>query len=180
MPAVDVVLVRWPAERGRRAELNELGVPRLLLVEDGHHPPPPESVIEDWIRVPASEVDMRVRIDTLQSRTAPDGDGAGSRNGKGRGSAEEPPSLDDDGVLRAQGAWVAVPPVEARLLRALVDRFGTVVSRETLSRAGWPERSPDRNVLDVHMLRLRRRVAPVGLAIRTVRSRGYLLESERP
>jgi DNA-binding response OmpR family regulator len=34
-------------------------------------------------------------------------------------------------------------------------------------------------VLDVHVLRLRRRVAPIGLVIRTVRSRGYLLESER-
>jgi DNA-binding response OmpR family regulator len=31
-------------------------------------------------------------------------------------------------------------------------------------------------VLDVHVVRLRRRIAPLGLAIRTVRSRGYLLE----
>jgi hypothetical protein len=30
----------------------------------------------------------------------------------------------------------------------------------------------------VHMLRLRRRIAPVGLAIKTVRSRGYLLEAD--
>jgi DNA-binding response OmpR family regulator len=29
----------------------------------------------------------------------------------------------------------------------------------------------------VHVLRLRRRLAPVALAIRTVRSRGYLLEA---
>jgi hypothetical protein len=28
------------------------------------------------------------------------------------------------------------------------------------------------------MLRLRRRIAPIGLAIKTVRSRGYLLEAE--
>jgi len=31
-------------------------------------------------------------------------------------------------------------------------------------------------VLDVHIVRLRRRLAPLGLVIRTVRSRGYLLE----
>ena len=31
-------------------------------------------------------------------------------------------------------------------------------------------------ILDVHVLRLRRRLTPVGLAIRTVRSRGYLME----
>ena len=51
-----------------------------------------------------------------------------------------------------------------------------VVSRDALARAGWPEGAPGRNALDVHVLRLRRRLAPLGLAIRTVRSRGYLLE----
>ncbi len=35
---------------------------------------------------------------------------------------------------------------------------------------------PGRNVLDVHIVRLRRRLAPLELVIRTVRSRGYLLE----
>ena len=43
--------------------------------------------------------------------------------------------------------------------------------------SGWPRGAPGRNALDVHMLRLRRRIAPVGLAIKTVRSRGYLLEA---
>ena len=43
-------------------------------------------------------------------------------------------------------------------------------------RAGWPKGAPGRNALDVHVLRLRRRLAPLGLAIRTVRVRGYLLE----
>ena len=42
--------------------------------------------------------------------------------------------------------------------------------------AGWPGGTPGRNALDVHVLRLRRRLEPVRLAIRTVRSRGYLLE----
>lgn len=59
---------------------------------------------------------------------------------------------------------------------ALLERMGAVVSREQLSRAGWPGGAPGRNALDVHVLRVRRRIAPLGLAIRTVRSRGYLLE----
>jgi hypothetical protein len=62
-------------------------------------------------------------------------------------------------------------------MSALLDRFGAVVSRDNLSRTGWPMGAPGRNALDVHMLRLRRRIAPLGLAIRTVRSRGYLLEA---
>jgi DNA-binding response OmpR family regulator len=36
---------------------------------------------------------------------------------------------------------------------------------------------PTRNALDVHVLRLRRRIAPLGLEIRTVRARGYLLQA---
>lgn len=169
---VDVVLVRWPAERGRRTELQQLGMAVLLLVEDGHHPPLADTCLEDWIRVPASEVDVRARIDALSVRSELHADA----------QAAEPPAphLDEDGVLRAHGGWVAVPPVEARLLRAMLARFGAVVSRENLSSAGWPDRAPERNVLDVHVLRLRRRLASVGLVIRTVRSRGYLLETDRP
>ncbi len=79
-------------------------------------------------------------------------------------------------MLRLGGAWVSLPPVEARLMAALLDRYGAVVSREALARAGWPAGAPGRNALDVHMLRLRRRLGPLALAIRTVRSRGYLLE----
>lgn len=165
---VDVVLVRWPAERGRREELVELGVARLLLVDEGHSPPEPGDCLEDWIRIPASDADVQVRMAGLKHRASAH-----------RTTEELPRRLDDDGVLRAGGGWVPVPPVEARLLRTLLDRYGAVVSRETLSRAGWEGRAPDRNVLDVHVLRLRRRIAPVGLVIKTVRSRGYLLESDR-
>jgi DNA-binding winged helix-turn-helix (wHTH) protein len=62
-------------------------------------------------------------------------------------------------------------------MAALVERFGAVVHRDALAATGWPEGSPGRNALDVHMLRLRRRIAPVGLAVRTIRARGYLLEA---
>ena len=58
----------------------------------------------------------------------------------------------------------------------LLDRMGAVVSRDALARAGWPDGAPGRNALDVHVLRLRRRLSAVHLVIRTVRSRGYLLE----
>ncbi len=79
-------------------------------------------------------------------------------------------------MLRVGGDWVSLPPVDYRLAAALVERFGAVVSREALARAGWPGGAPARNALDVHVLRLRRRLEPVGLVIRTVRSRGYALE----
>jgi DNA-binding winged helix-turn-helix (wHTH) protein len=87
------------------------------------------------------------------------------------------PSLDADGLVRFSGAWVKVAPLEARIIGLLIDRCGTVVSRDSVTRAAWPDGAPARNALDVHVLRLRRRIDPIGLAIRTIRSRGFLLEA---
>lgn len=161
---MDVVLVRWPAEASKRERLAEDGVACLLLVEEGLDPPEVARCLEDWVRVPAAEGDVRLRVESLSARARAHGGGAH-------------PDLDDDGVLRFGGQWVSLPPVEAHLARALLDRFAAVVSRESLTRAGWPQGGPGRNALDVHVLRLRRRLAPLGLAIRTVRCRGYLLEA---
>jgi two-component system OmpR family response regulator len=159
---MDVVVVRWPSEDRHLERVRSAGHPRLLLLTDGHAPPVAEDPLEDWIRMPASEADVRARMEALRRRAA--------RRAPG------PPELDGDGVVRHAGAWTPLPPVEARLAAALIERFDAVVTRETLAKAGWPAGSPGRNALDVHMLRLRRRLAPLGLSIRTVRSRGYLLE----
>ena len=87
------------------------------------------------------------------------------------------PLLDEDGLLHHRDAWVSLSPVEQALAGVLLDRFGAVVTREMLADRAWPAGVPTRNALDVHVLRLRRRIAPVGLEIRTVRSRGYLMQS---
>lgn len=162
MPDCDVAMVRWPHERERLDELRATGAPRLLLVEGGVTPPVVDGGPEDWIRLPADEADLRARVEGVERRAQAD--------------RLAPPEIDEDGVLRLGDAWVSLPPVEARLTRALVDRYRAVVSRDALARAGWPEGAPGRNALDVHVLRLRRRLDPVGLTISTVRSRGYLLE----
>ena len=159
---MDAVLVRWPRESERRDLLAQQSVPRLLLVEDGHPAPEAADCLEDWVRVPSNEDEVRARLLGLMARS--------------RFHAHDVPELDADGVLRFAARWVALPPVEARLTAALLGRFGAVVSRSALARSGWPDGAPRRNALDVHVVRLRRRLAPIGLAIRTVRSRGYLLE----
>jgi DNA-binding response OmpR family regulator len=160
---MDVTLVRWPAESARREALVETSTPRLLLVEDGVAPPPVDDCLEDWIRVPADGEDVEFRVQTLAARSA-------------KHTTPRGPDLDGDGVLRFAESWVALPPVEARITGALLERFGAVVSREALGKAAWPDGAPGRNALDVHVLRLRRRLKAVRLTIRTVRSRGYLLE----
>ncbi|RPI05697.1 MAG: helix-turn-helix domain-containing protein, partial [Actinobacteria bacterium] len=84
---MDVTLFRWPAELSRRERLADEGLPRLLLVEGGELPPIVVDVVEDWIRVPADESDIRARVATLQARY----------ESLIRGVA---PVLDDDGVIR--------------------------------------------------------------------------------
>jgi len=157
----EVVLIHWPAEEARLERLRADGVPRLLLIEDHRAAPASSDPLEDWIRLPAPEEDLRTRVTTLSGR---------ARTGR-------PPTVDGDGLLRYGNRWVTLSPVERSLAAALVDRFGAVVGRDTLARRAWPGGSPTRNALDVHMLRLRRRIASLSLEVRTVRARGYLLQA---
>ena len=64
----DVVLVRWPEETERLERLRAAGAPRLLLVGEDLAAPEPVDPLEDWIRLPAAEDDLRVRVSTLASR----------------------------------------------------------------------------------------------------------------
>lgn len=163
----EVALVRWPSEEAERRRLASRGVPRLLLVERDAAAPVVDDPLEDWVRLPATDADLEARTTAVARRAL-------ARHGDGR------PVIDADGVVRLGRGWAALPPVEARLMTALVDRFGAVVHRDDLAAAGWPDGLPGRNALDVHVLRLRRRIAPVGLVIRTIRARGYLLEVDAP
>ena len=124
-------------------------------------PPEPTDELEDWVRLPADQADVRIRVDTLARRA----------------EARHRPALSSEGVRRFQGEAVPLSPVEARVVDALMKRFGAVVSRRDLTEAVWPDEAPLRNALDVHISRVRRRVSEVGLHIRTVRGRGYLMDA---
>ena len=158
---LDVALVPWPAGEAKRRELAELHRPRLLLVDHDAEPPVCTDHLEDWVRLPASSADTRARVSALERRV----------------SELTPlvPVLDSQGALRYLSARIELPSLQVRLLKPLIDKFGAVVSREAMMRSGWPGQRPASNTLDVHLVRLRRRLAPHGLEIRTVRSRGYLL-----
>ena len=163
---MEVTLVRWPAEDERRSRLRDDHRPRLLLVDSDSAPPVPTDDLEDWIRIPANEQDVQVRLHTLERRAS--------------ARLAFLPELDSSGVVHVGGQWASLPPVEARIVARMLADWGQVVGREDLADAGWPAGAPGRNALDVHVLRLRRRIAPIGLVIRTVRSRGYVLELAAP
>ena len=158
---IDVALVPWPSGEGKRHELAELHRPRLLLVDHDAEPPVCNDHLEDWVRLPASSADTKARVNALKRRVGE--------------LTPLVPVLEDDGALRYLSSHIDLPALQARLLEPLIERFGAVVSRDVMMRSGWPGESPASNTLDVHLVRLRRRLAPHGLEIRTVRSRGYLL-----
>ncbi len=164
---MDVVILQWPAEEERRASLLDCGTPRLLLVGRTALPPVSSDPREDWVRMPSSDRDIQARVAglTLRCREQDSGPTPGPTL-----------SLDNDGILSNGRNWVALPPIEAALVGALLDSSGSVVSRATLQNAAWPDRDTPPNTLDVHMTRLRRRLVPVDVVVRTVRSRGYILD----
>jgi DNA-binding response OmpR family regulator len=159
---MNVEVLRWPTDTNRLTELRVAGVPRLLVVSNGDELPLGIDCLEDWVAADATEREVDARRRGLQLRAQ---------------QHSVHPLLDGDGLLHHRDAWVPLSPVEQSLAGALVDRYGAVVTRDTLSDRAWPTGVPTRNALDVHVLRLRRRIAPLGLEIRTVRSRGYLMQS---
>lgn len=163
------VLLRWPEEEDRRTELAWAGWPRLLVVEAGQPPPEVKDPLEDWIRAPADPVEVQNRLHTLQQRhdaarwSRPPGADTGSVH------------LDVDGIVRRGDHWVAVPPIEARLLAELLASGGAVVHRQELLACGWPAGPSNDHILDGRIRHLRKRLAPLGLAIRTARGIGFAL-----
>lgn len=168
-PGVEVALVRWPEEEATRRQLMAARLPRLLLLDPGAPPPVSVDDIEDWVRLPCDPEELDIRIATLARRAADVVPGDASLR------------LDDDSVLHRGTRWVALPPMESRLVALLLDDNGKVVHRPELIRAAWPDGPPtDERALDGLVKRLRRRVAPLGVRIHTVTGRGFLLDTGAP
>jgi hypothetical protein len=158
----DVVVLHWPEREADRARLAAEGRPRLLLVAPGADPPEARDCQEDWVRLPADDRDVAARLRALELRAR---------------RHVPVPEADDRGRLTFGGRWVALSPIEERLIQALAGRFGGVVSRSELLRVGWPDGdAPTDAALRVHLTRLRKEIASLGLEIATVRGFGHVLQ----
>jgi two-component system, OmpR family, response regulator len=162
----DVTLVQWPREEALRADLAAARRPRLLLIDADQAPPLVWDELEDWVRQAADGDELRLRAETLRRRARP--------------PAPPWPVLDAHGVLREGTRWTAVPPIEARILAPLLQRPEQVVSRAHLLESAWPGEPSRNRLLDRRIMLLRGRLTPVGLVVRTVRGKGFLLERSVP
>ena len=161
----DVALLSWPQDEELRRRLAAARRPRLLLVDALAAPPPADDELEDWIRYPLDPDELAIRTATLRDRA------------RETGPRPRSLALDPDGVLRVDGRSVALPVLEARVLEVLLGRSGDLVHRRELVAAGWLGHPPaDERAIDGVVKRLRRRVAPLGVRIYTLRRLGFLLD----
>jgi hypothetical protein len=159
----DVEVLRWPTDRARRDELAAAGVPRLLVVAADVAPPDALDLTEDWIREPIDLDELLTRHAALLQRV---------------GCADHAPVLDGDGLLWWGDQWVAVPDAQIPVVRLLVARVRQLVRREELLAAYEAEGGSANPVALKAMLgRLVKRFATVGLDLRAIRGRGYLLDA---
>ena len=157
----DVVVLSWPDQEPERARLERDGTPRLWFVERGIDPPTGDSCLEDWLRLPAEEADVRARLVSLAGRAA---------------HHPSRPTLDAHGQLIRNGAVVILSPLEQQIATPLIENFGRAVAENDLIAAAWHEGGSD-DTLRVHVSRLRRRLAPIGLTIKSIRAYGYVMRA---
>jgi two-component system OmpR family response regulator len=158
----DVVVLSWPEQAEARDRLDRTSVPRLWLVDAEADPPIATSCIEDWIRLPADDADLRARLVSLAHH-----------------AAHHPtrPSLDRHGLLTHRGVVVHLSRVEQLLARPLIADFGEAVSEEQLLGSPYFDDCKEQT-LRVHISRLRRRLTPIGLRITSIRGYGYVLSPD--
>jgi DNA-binding response OmpR family regulator len=157
----DVVVLRWPEQILDVERLERLGVPRLLLVEPGVEAPDGDSCLQDWLRLPADDADVRVRLHALACRAA---------------SHALLPTIDTYGQLSYRGRALFLSPLDQRIASELIERFEAVVIVDDLKKA-WPEVASTQ-ALRVHISRLRHRIASLGLTITSIRNVGYVMRND--
>jgi DNA-binding response OmpR family regulator len=161
LPGVNVELVQWPRDEALRTNLARAGVARLLLVAADADPPEVVGVNEDWIRVPADERDLIHRAQRLSRWVAH--------------LASEQLVLDPNRIVHRGGAAVVLSELEATLLDELLNTPG-LISRARLERAVWPDGPPSSRSLDNLVFRLRGHLERLGVAVRSARGKGFVIE----
>ncbi|MGE3619923.1 MAG: helix-turn-helix domain-containing protein [Acidimicrobiia bacterium] len=90
---------------------------------------------------------------------------------------EARPTLDEAGLLRYDGRWIAIPDAQLPVVRLLLANAGRVVRTEEIADAyASAGGSPRSGSVRAVTFRLGKRLRAVGLRLHTVRNRGILLE----
>jgi DNA-binding response OmpR family regulator len=157
----DVALLRWPTEAARRDQLARDRSPRLLLLSRRSRPPVAVDELEDWMREPLDPVELRARVRTLQERV---------------GARSPTPWVDAVSRVHRGNRRIDLPPAQHAVARVTVEHFGRVVPPDAITAAmhGVGASAHPKAVVAL-IARLRVRFDELGLELRNVRGRGYVL-----
>lgn len=157
-----VAMVEWPERQADVADLARRGIPRLLMVAPTITPPLCTDSLEDWVRLPVDDTELRARLLALAERQR----------------LRLALTIDEHGVLRQDNTLILLSPYEQRIAEVLIENFGTIVPKEVIEHRLWSELDPSSIAMRVHISRLRKRISPLGLKISCVVTVGYVMHRE--
>ncbi len=182
LPGVDAVVLdlMLPGLSGLEvcATLRREGndVPVLMLTARGTVPERVsglEAGADDYLVKPFALEELLARLRAIRRRRRPDDD---HRTTVGDLTLDT-----EEQRVYVGGTEVVLPRREFALLASLMERPGRAVTRDRLFADVWDDEVDIRsNALDVHVSRLRGRLAGSEVTISTLRGVGYRLESARP
>lgn len=181
----DVIILDWMLPRMSGIEVcrqlrrksSTRNVPILMLTARGEEVDKVRGLnvgADDYMTKPFSLPELLARMRALLRRSLP----AQTKGQLTYGDIVM--DLDAHRVNRG-GEYIHLGPTEFRLLQFLMERPGTVYSREELLNAVWgPDIYVEPRTVDVHIRRLRKALNQGGTPdfIRTVRAAGYALDSD--
>jgi hypothetical protein len=161
-----VATIEWPVQAAWRDDRAARGEPSILLIAVGSPVPETDPFLEDWALITASAAELEARQAALWLRV---------QERREMHDRQTTPVLVDN-VLRLGDRSLVLAPIEVRLLRALLNSQGTILTRDALVRATWPDGEPKSNTLSVRLTHLRKRLKPLRISILTFRKHGFMLE----
>ncbi len=181
LPSAIVLDLMIPEMRGEdvcrqvRSRATTAGIPVLMLTAKAR----PEDRIaglelgaDDYLTKPFSPRELALRLRLLIDRSRATGAGDRIRVG--------PFELDRSSFeVRVKGRKLDLTVLEFKLLVALLEGRGRVLTRETLLRDVWGYRNTSNSrTVDTHVRRLRNKLRPHHERLQTVHGEGYMFRAE--
>lgn len=165
-PSATVVVLHWPEEDALRRELAAGHTPRLLVIGADQQPPAEWDPLEDWMREPIAHDEFEARTAVL---------------GRRGGQAASTPRIDERGVLSVGADKVPLSALQQAVLRPLLVEQSRPVSRRRIAEAYVAAGGDDGpRALRSALVRLRRRLRPLGVTLHVFTNGALMLECPEP